>query len=297
MRRTFLVVTFGAALTACGGGDSGPQFVNPDTVQFTYNDLGAAAGSNLDAALAGQGGAADALGLTDAADDSASQSLANLPDSMAGQVFDATLPAVVAVKAAQARDLVSSRAAAYAAGNLAAVSSGFDDPGCVTITLTQVTYAHCTVTESDTGSTATIDVNGSLSRSLTGVDWDVAVAMDMTVYDTGGDVTVGVRSHLTGEIGVSDVSADVRNVAGFARSDNSAWAAGQGQSISMAFTHNVDLDLDYNIDCVVGGSLELKRIWAERPQGATAADLPNVGILFEWSGCGLVNVSVSWEVS
>ena len=292
-RSTFLVLLGGMAL-ACGGGGDGVSFVNPDNVKFEYTSYSDVSGTTLDAAAAGEAGANDALALTDAAEASHAESLANLPDAMGNAVFSDTLPAVRA--AAKARIAMAHRAAAYATGDLVTAATGFDNPDCVTINAISVNYDHCTLTETDIDGTMTLTVTGSLTRGLTSVDWAVTVSMGMTFYDTGGNISIRVSSALTGHVAVSEVSADLWNVAGYARSQNAASASGQGQSLSFAFTHNADIDLDYqpSIPCVVGGTIELKRVWSERPSGATAADLPNVGVNFQWMGCGVVQVS--WGV-
>jgi hypothetical protein len=102
---------------------------------------------------------------------------------------------------------------------------------------------------------------------------------------------------------VSEISAGLWNVAGFARSENAASVSGQGQSVSMAFTHNADIDLDVlpGYSCVANGTIELKRVWSQRPSGVTATDLPNVGVMFQWSGGSAPStcassVQVSWGV-
>lgn len=299
MRRFLSVSALGAVLVACGGGGggSGPSFANPDTVNFTYGSYGTPGGTAQTAATAGEGGASDAVALSAAADDTHTESLVNLPDTMAGAAFGSTMTGAVQGAVASARQAMSRRAAAYAAGDLVTATSGFIDPACVVVTATSVTYNHCALTETATdGSTMTLSVDGSLTRGLTSVDWNATVAMDMNMYDPGGNITAHISSHLTGHIGVSEVSADLWNVAGFARSENAASVSGQGQSVSMAFTHNADIDLDYqpSVSCVVGGTIELKRVWSQRPSGATPADLPNVGVMFDWSGCGVVQVS--WGV-
>ncbi len=295
MRRSAFLVLFGGMALACGGGgDGGASFVNPDNVKFEYTSYGDASGATLDAATAGETGADDALALTGAAEASHAESLANLPDAMGDAVFSDTLPAVRA--AASARIAMAKRAAAYATGDLVTAATGFDNPDCVTLTATSVNYDHCTLADAETDGTMTLTVTGSLTRGLTSVDWAVTVSMAMTFYDTGGNISIRVSSALTGHVAVSEVSADLWNVAGFARSENAASASGQGQSVSFAFTHNADIDLDYqpSLPCVVGGTIELKRVWSERPSGATAADLPNVGVNFQWMGCGVVQVS--WGV-
>lgn len=294
MKRVLFVSTLGVVLAACGGGGGGgPSFQNPDDVHFTYGTPATASGSTETAAMAGEAGAGDTLALTQASDDAASQSLANLPDTMASAVFAEASPTAIGQVAATARRAMSRRAAAYAVGDMNAVAQGFENPACVVVTDISVTYNQCKLTETDTGGTATLTVDGSLTRGLTDVAWDVSVSIAATINAQDGNITVNTTNHLTGKIAVSEAAADLWEIKGFARDDASAKASGQGQSVSLAFTHDARFDLDYQpgIECVVDGTIELKRVWAERPQGATATDLPNLGILFDWNGCGVVQVS------
>lgn len=295
MKRALLAAAFASTMAACGGGGGGVSFKDPDSVHFTYDSYAPPDFSEEGAAVQGEAGAASALALTEASDDGHAQSLANLPDSMAGEVFDETMPASVEARMSSARGALTGRAAAYASGDLVTAAQGFDDPTCVEITLTSIHYDQCTYTDDeDPAATAVIRVDGTFTRGLTSVTWNASVTMSMRFDDPEGDIAVSVGNHMSGDVAVTEVEADLWSIAGFARSDASASASGQGHSVSMAFSHNVDLDLLYqpSIDCVVDGTLELKRIWAQRPQGATSADLPDVGVMFDWNGCG--SVQVSW---
>jgi len=294
MRSVFCVVALGAVLVACGGGGGGgTSFTDPDSLQFTYDSYlpVSAYDGTSDAAGAGMVGATDTMELTAASDDGYTQSLANLPDTMAGDVFDSNLPAVVQAQRAQAR--MSRLASAYATGDLVAATQGFDNPACVSIDTTHVHYTGCVYT--DPGDGTTITLSGLMTRSDVDVTWDASVAIHMTFVDPAGNVSVTVGSHLVGLIAVSPLDVNLYNVIGAGRSDTGAAASGQGHYVAFSFTHKAYLDLVYQAGataCVVGGSVELKRAWSNRPTGYTAADLPNQGIKFVWGGCG--SIQYAW---
>jgi hypothetical protein len=45
--------------------------------------------------------------------------------------------------------------------------------------------------------------------------------------------------------------------------------------------------------CVTGGTLEAKRIWVKRPNGATAVSLPDKGAKVTWASCGNATIAIS----
>ena len=44
----------------------------------------------------------------------------------------------------------------------------------------------------------------------------------------------------------------------------------------------------YNPDCVTAGTVEVKRVWSERPYGATGPDFADVAVKLTWTGCNTV---------
>jgi hypothetical protein len=294
MKKTLAALSV-LALSACGGGSSGPKFVNPDSVQFSYGAPVAPSTAELDAAAAGDAGAGSAATLGDAAADAPAQNLANLPDTMASAVFADPTGTGVQARALRARADLTRRAAAYGAGNLVAASSGFDDPLCVSVSLVQVKYDHCAYTDPDG---TVIGVNGTFNRQVAAasvkVFWDASASISFSEPVQGGTLAMKVGDHLQGDVTVTLAGDDLMTIVGAAQSDASASVSAPGQSLSMAFTHSADLDLDYqpSRDAVVGGTLELKRLWSERPQGVSSGDLPNLGVKFDWTGYHAV--SVSW---
>jgi len=67
----------------------------------------------------------------------------------------------------------------------------------------------------------------------------------------------------------------------------------QGLTASEVVTTSLVADLAYAAEpfCLSGGTLTVAQVWTRRPAGATAADLPDQGWRFEWTGCGLFTVA------
>jgi hypothetical protein len=293
MKKVFLAVSILAA-AGCGGG-GGPSFVDPASVKFSYGPSTAVGTGTpeADAATAGTNGAGAADGLSQASDDPQAQSLASLPNDLATAVFPD--PSGVATAQARARAALSRRAASFASGDLVAASAGFDDPGCVTLSLLAVKYDHCVYTDAANGTVITID--GTFSRTV-GADtvdlqWNATAGFRLTAAVQNGTIVMAASSHLQGDVTVTLAGADLVTIIGAAKSDVAASVSGPGLSESEAYTNSADVDLDYqpSLQCVTGGTLELKRLWAQRPSGATAAQLPDLGVKFEWTGCNVATVS------
>jgi hypothetical protein len=293
MKKVFLAVSILAA-AGCGGG-GGPRFVDPASVKFSYGSPTAVGTGTpeADAATAGTNGAGAADGLSQASDDPQAQSLANLPNDVASAAFPDS--SGLATAPARARAALTRRAATFASGDLVAASAGFDDPGCVTVSLLAVKYDHCVYTDTTDGTVITID--GTFSRAV-GADsvdlqWNATAGVRVTSAVQGGTLVMVASNHLQGDVTVTLAGADLVTIAGAAKSDVAVSVSAPGASASAAYTDGADLDLDYqpSLQCVTGGTLEVKRLWAQRPSGATAAQLPDLGAKFEWTGCNVATVS------
>lgn len=298
MKSVLFLSALGAVLVACGGGGGGVTFRDPDSVQFTFGDPAAPATGEQTAADVGAAGASSALdvqGTSDGATAQAqSQGVANIPNDMS-DVFGGTVAgtAPVALRTAEAR--VAGRAAAYLAGDTVAAATGWDDEGCWTVTATAISFDHCTQTVVDGTATGTLTVNGTFHREAGHVWWDATVSVHESGPVDGGTVDLGASNHLRGDITTS--VAD-QTIVGYARSDISISASAPGQSVSLAVTYNADLDLVYQTGpfCVTGGTLTLKRIWAQKPSvdGIDPSELTDRAVQFTWLGCA--NVNVAWSV-
>jgi hypothetical protein len=55
----------------------------------------------------------------------------------------------------------------------------------------------------------------------------------------------------------------------------------------------VDLTWQPSPFCVTSGSVEVKRVWTDKPQGATGPAFADVGVKLTWSGCNAFQVAHS----
>lgn len=170
------------------------------------------------------------------------------------------------------------------------------DPACVGITPTSVTWSACVVSFSETdpysGDTTdmTVRIDGRLGWNPgTGTTtWTIDERIAMTVV-SGGDTM-----RMNGTVGLGGtVTVTASTIVGHTGSDVDVAVNYMGMNLGEAVATSLDLDLGYQADpfCVTGGTLTLQQLWTKRPAGATAADLPDQGWKFAWSGCGLFTVA------
>jgi hypothetical protein len=261
--------------TACGGGGDRGNAAAGRT--FTYGAPVAATATETQA-LDGQ--LALAAGLQDQPDASGATVLAD---------FSGISGALLGEGAVIAR-LASPQVAARLSGSLAAVPvvEGYDNPACVTITATRVTLAGCSVVVVDVDTTITTVVSGFLAVPAPGsLDWDLTARVTMASPDIGMTAT----AHQSGAWTVTDTT-----VTGAQRAEIGVTARAQGQTVSAGLHESLDVDVTVDPGppaCVTGGTLEVKRVWTKRPQGATTADLPDGAAKVTWTACGAGTVAFS----
>ena len=275
MKKSALVALL-AGLVACGGGD---KKVDPASRTFQYGTATLPASNELAAAQEGEGSTSDgaALQASAAVDPAAAgSSIMSLPDAMAAAAWSSTTLAREATR--------RQRTHPPQGGPPAGTVAGFDDPGCVAFAPGLITYTACTVTLD----TIVVRTDGRITGTGPTLAWDLDVRMTDADPQYSMTITVDATGALT--FGAGDVT-------GRARSDTHAIFSGTaGPSVRLGYTTLADLDLDFVRDpfCVTGGTLELRRIWTERPLGApTGGEYADQGILFSWQGCGTVLVARS----
>ncbi len=172
------------------------------------------------------------------------------------------------------------------------------DPSCVTATATTAVWNDCVINMSNvdpnTGDTTdmTVTVNGFLSSDQgTGLTtWNITEAIAMTMTMTGaGTMTIRSTADLTGAVTVT-ASTIVGNTSSSATTTGSF----NGIPIDEAYRTTLALDLGYETVpafCITSGSLVLEQRWLQRPAGATSLDYPDQGWRFDWTGCGVYQVS------
>jgi hypothetical protein len=262
--------------TACGGG-GGAQGNAAEGRTFTYGAPTPATATETQALDAQLALAASLQGQPDA---SGATALAD---------FSAISGALLGEGAVVAR-LASPQVTARLSGSLAAVPvvDGYDNPACLTATATRVTLAGCSVTVVDVDTTVTTVVSGFLEVPAPGsLAWDLTARVTMAAPD----VSMTATAHHSGAWTVTDTT-----VKGAQRAEIGVTARAQGQTVSAGMHESLDVDVTVDPGppaCVTGGTLEVKRVWTQRPQGATAADLPDGAAKVTWTGCGTGTVAFS----
>lgn len=154
---------------------------------------------------------------------------------------------------------------------------------CATVAGNTVTFKDCTDGESGFD----VSLNGSITATAGNVTWGITATFSAS--DTYGSASIAM--HHAGTLSVTDTK-----VTGNATSDFSGSFSGQGQSVGFGFAVAVLLDLSYQTAptaCVTAGSAEVRRVWTQRPQGATGAAFSDAGVKFDWTACGAVQVQHS----
>ena len=162
-----------------------------------------------------------------------------------------------------------------------AAEAGFDT--CATVAANKVTFNNCVQTESG----FSVSLNGSITATAGHVSWSISAGFSGS--DNGE--TISINMHHTG-----DITVTATKIVGNAASDFSGSVSAQGQSASFGFAVAVLFDLTYQTSptsCVTDGTVEVRRVWTAKPQGATGAEFADVGVKLIWSGCGTFQVAHS----
>ncbi len=264
-------------LAACGGSDK----VDPAARTFTYG--AAVAPSTTEAAAIGAAEASTSDGAALQADTAtdpaaAGSSIVSRPDRMAAETWSSSSIGALQGSTSTARTVAS------LGGPAAVMTYGFDNASCVSITPgASITYTGCTVTLG----TGLIQVDGTITRSGAKLAWDLTSRLT----DAGTGYSMSAAVHATGAL-----TFGATTVTGQARSDTQATVTGNGATVSAAYTTLADVALDLQRDpfCVTGGTLELRRVWTQRPAGMpTTGEYADQGLRFTWQGCGTVLVQHS----
>ncbi len=305
MRKILFAAVLGLALSACGGGGGGGggiSYRDPDQASFNYGsdqtpslteqDAASAAGVNAVAST----GLAEQAGTSSAPD--ASYAQAKDPMAGAGDVLPGGLPFGTARAAALADATVAQRAAAFLQGDLAAATMEWT-PGCWTASSTEIRFTGCVLQLDPAltdGLAGTITLDGAFALSAGLVSWDVTATAHMTGTGDGGQsFTMDASERLRGNLAYTATT-----LSGRSRADVSMSASSGAQYAALAVTLNTDYALTYAAAdvCttrVTGGTLTLKRLWAQVPDGANGDPMfTDASARFTWTGCGAVTIAKSW---
>src|SRR5205823_13506914 len=104
-------------------------------------------------------------------------------------------------------------------------------------------------------------------------------------------ITFNLSIHQSGNIAVTATT-----IKGNAVSDFGGTVSGQGQTVSFGLATAVIADLTYQSTpsyCVTGGTVEVKRVWTQKPQGASGAAFADLALKLSWTGCDQFTVAHS----
>ena len=228
MKRTAVAVASCLALAACGGDSGGNAAAGKTFAYGTAVPVNSSQSYALDAQVSG------ALALTSAPDATSAQGLA------AGSGLTADLFGPLALGSATAsptqQRLLAIGARAASRQLTSTVGDVFDNPACVTTTLSSVTMKGCTLTQIDVYGTSKIQLDGSVSfdQAKGTLTWSLTV----TDAYSGQSMTASMSAHESGTLTVTDTTIKGQILAELSASTSSA-----GQSASMGVAEAVTLDL------------------------------------------------------
>jgi hypothetical protein len=255
-----------ALLAACGGSSGNAALAKT----FTYGAAQAPSSAESQAATTAQTNLSATAGFNSA------------PDATKGQAFFAFATDLAdGALGATAYGIAPPQGGANFSRSLR--SAQFSTATCSTVTATSVTFNSCTYTQG----TFTITVNGSITASAGSVTWGV----DVTLSGTSNGVTVNFLAHNTGTISVTATKITGNSLAEFSGS-----ASGNGQSVSFGLATAAVIDLTYQSSpsfCITAGSVEVKRVWTQKPQGASGSTYADAAVKIVWTGCNVLTVAHS----
>ncbi len=154
---------------------------------------------------------------------------------------------------------------------------------CAVVAGTTITFNSCSLAVDG----FTITLNGSITSTTSSVTWSISG----TFAGSANGTTLNVSTHQAGSMAVT-----ASKITGSATSDVGGSANAQGQTINFGLATAAVIDLTYQTTpsyCVTAGTVEVKRVWTQRPNGATGNAFADVGVKLAWSGCNAVQVSHS----
>jgi hypothetical protein len=164
-----------------------------------------------------------------------------------------------------------------------ALRNAIDYSTCTTSTATSVTFNNCLIPAGGFN----VTLSGSISMHNNLVTWAITGGFS----GTSNGVTINVFDHQSGSLALTDTT-----VKGNAVSDFSGSVSGNGQNVSFGFATAVLIDVTYQSTptvCVTSGSVEVKRVWTARPNGASGGLLADLGLKITWTACNSVLIAHS----
>jgi hypothetical protein len=154
---------------------------------------------------------------------------------------------------------------------------------CATVAANTVTFNNCTISESGFN----LSFGGTVSVSANTVTWNI----NGSFSGAEQGVTFNITHHQSGTFTVTDTKVTGNSVSEFGGN-----ISGQGQSVSFGLATAAVVDLTYQSSpsfCVTSGTVEVKRVWTAKPNGASGAAFADAGIKLSWTGCNALTVAHS----
>ena len=250
-------------LAACGGSGSNAAL----TKTFNYGAPQAPSASEQSAASSAQSGLSDTAGFSASPDAAKGAAIVVFADTLAALALGSASPSLPHPTGPE----------------LAQSIRNADFSACTTVSPGKVTFKDCAQKEAG----FSLTLNGSISASAGAVTWDIAGGFSGT---TDG-ITANMNIHQAGSMAVT-----ATKISGSATSDFGGTVSGQGRSVSFGLATAALVDLTYQTTpgyCVTAGTVEVKRVWTQTPNGATGPQFADAGVKLTWSACNSVTVQRS----
>jgi len=248
-------------LVSCGGDSNAALSKN-----FNYGAPQAPSTAELSAASSAQGTVSSSSSFGTSPDATSASAIVNLADQLATSAFGASALGVAGVPEAEPQLRAALRTAVTDA--------------CATVTATSVTFTNCLQIEAG----YTFTLNGKVSNTNGTITWDINGSFTGTTQ--GYAIALGL--HQSGSLTVTSTTVD-----GKAASELNGSISGNGQNVSFGLDTAALVSITYNPTCITSGNIEVKRVWSEKPNGATGPDFADVGVKLTWTGCSAVQVQHS----
>jgi len=265
MARKIVAAVACFSLASCGGGGNAAL-----SRTFNYGAAQAPSSSEQLAAASAQSAVSSSSTFGTAPDSTSASTIVGLADDLAVSAFGGSVLASAGVpEQPQLRNALRT-----------AVTSA-----CTTVTATSVTFNNCQESESGFTFTLSGSVTVNVSAAQNSVEWNITGSFTGT--DPSG-VSINLTLHQSGKLTVTATT-----VVGDALSEIGGSVSGQGQSVSFALHTAASVNLTYSADCITAGSIEVKRVWAQRPNGFSGPEFADVAVKLTWTGCDTVQVQHS----
>ncbi|TMA28164.1 MAG: hypothetical protein E6J78_07245 [Deltaproteobacteria bacterium] len=169
-----------------------------------------------------------------------------------------------------------------------ALRSAADLSSCGTVSGNTVTFNNCT----DSSAGTSITINGSITATANSVTWNISGSFSGTeTSSTGQTINFNFNLHEAGSLTVTSTK-----VTGNATADFGGSVSSQGQTINFGIATAALVDVTYQggqTPCITSGSVEVKRVWTQRPAAASGAQYDDVGVKLVWSACNTFTVAHS----